>query len=146
MDCIPPWLTSNNHCYKNITTYNHTKLDILDMLYDQFILPKVAWRATEAEQKCDHPCKKMTNLVALTAEIGDVEHLAKNMTLLELRFEKFVRIEKKLVVYTWFTFIIDIGSSLGLWLGLSALGIIDLSIKGFSFVMKKIPFKHLRRM
>ena len=35
----------------------------------------------------------------------------------------------KVIVYGWFEFIIDAGSSLGLWLGLSALGIWDLAVE-----------------
>ena len=34
-----------------------------------------------------------------------------------------------MIIYGWFEFFIDAGSSLGLWLGLSALGIWDLIVE-----------------
>ena len=98
-----------------------------------FGLPKYDSAPTEAEIRCKHPCKKMTNTVSVRAEnvgVGTSE-TGETETLLILNFKKTVRIEKSIVVYTFFNFIIDIGSSLGLWLGLSALGITDLAIDAF---------------
>ena len=46
-----------------------------------------------------------------------------------------------LVAYTWFDLITDVGSSLGLWLGLSALGITDLAIDAFKVAKKWLKIK-----
>ena len=54
-----------------------------------------------------------------------------------------VRVEKKVIVYTFFNFIIDVGSSLGLWLGLSALGITDLAFEAFMLAKKSNHFDQL---
>ena len=51
-------------------------------------------------------------------------------------YKKIVKVEKKVVAYTWFNFIIDVGSSLGLWLGLSALSIIDQAIEALMVANK----------
>ena len=80
------------------------------------------------EDKCKNPCIKMTNKVSLKMDASKGISKAR----LQFRFRKTVRVEKKLVVYTWFNFIIDVGSSLGLWLGLSALSIIELAIEAFT--------------
>ena len=101
------------------------------MIEKSFIRPKRQIKPTAAESRCKMPCKKMTNKVSLRLDgawMGD-------QATLTFRFKKTVRVEKKVVVYTWFNFIIDVGSSLGLWLGLSALGITDLAIKAF-FIAK----------
>ena len=59
-----------------------------------------------------------------------------NIAYLILKFKDSVRLEKKVVVYTLFNFVIDVGSSLGLWLGLSALSIIDLAIDAVGVAKK----------
>ena len=125
MDCIPPWLSSKEQCYKNMTTYNYTSRDIQNIIYKRFIRLKHLRRLTVAEKNCKNPCIKMTNIISKRAEFANAG------TGLEIRFKKTVKVEKKIVSYTGFNFIIDIGSSLGLWLGLSALGITDLAINAF---------------
>ena len=80
---------------------------------------------------CQNPCKKITNKLSLRAENKEVNLLA---AYLSLKFKKTIRVEKKVVMHTWFHLIIDLGSSLELWLGLSALGITDLAIKAFLVV------------
>ena len=90
-------------------------------------------KPTQAEQMCKNPCKTMTNKVSLVAENDGI---GKNQTLVILNFKKTARVEKSIVAYTWFNFIIDVGSSLGLWLGLSALGVTDVAIKGFQLAKK----------
>ena len=124
MDCIPPWLSSNNQCATNITSY-HTKQEISAFIWKHFLHEKLNWKPTEAEKRCKQSCKKMTNIVSLRAKQRMPE------TSVVIRFESLVRIEKKIVVYTWFNFIVDVGSSLGLWLGLSAIGITDMLIEAF---------------
>ena len=48
-----------------------------------------------------------------------------------------VEVKKVMIAYDMFHFIVDAGSSLGLWLGLSALGIYDLIIELYDMVKKK---------
>ena len=127
MDCIPAWLSPNHHCHTNIKTYNKTKNEIGDMIYENFIFPEYDLEHSKAEQQCKYPCKKMTNQVSFR---GDTDGLGDGARL-TLKFKKMVKVEKKVFVYTWFHFIVDVGSSLGLWLGLSALGITDLVIGVF---------------
>ena len=86
-----------------------------------------------AEVRCKSPCKKMTMILS---PIGEENGVGVGSSSVTLRFDKLVKIERKMVVYTWFNFIIDVGSSLGLWLGLSAIGITDLGISGVVLVMK----------
>ena len=130
MDCTPPWLSSNDQCNANITTHNYTNEEISNEILKNFVDPKDDWKPTAAETMCKNPCKKMTNWVSLTAEgIGF-------STSLRIRFDKMVKIKKKVVVYTLFNFIIDVGSSLGLWLGLSALGITDLTIQAVKIIRR----------
>ena len=125
MDCVPPWLTNKKQCLNNITTYRD-KSNITTMILDNFIYPKYERTLTAAQTKCNDPCLRMTSKISLMSE-NDGYH----NSYLKFRFKKTVRVEKKVVVYTWFNFIVDVGSSLGLWLGLSALGITNLVIEVF---------------
>ena len=56
-----------------------------------------------------------------------------------------VKVKKKIVIYNWFNFIVDVGSSLGLWLGLSAIGITDLlfeALPGLSWIILPIALEN----
>ena len=109
------------------------------MIQESFIDPMYDFRPTEAETKCKKPCKKMTNKITVISDT----FLTGSRTYFKFRFKETVRVEKKVVVYTWFDFIVDVGSSLGLWLGLSALGITDLGIEAFLVVEKWLKGKFL---
>ena len=137
MDCIPPWLSSKDQCKANITySGNHSKREIQQLISRKFIEPKGDKKLAEVEMKCKTPCRKMTNRVSLVDKEDYSDHAA-----LEFRFQKTVKVEKKMIVYTWFNFIVDVGSSLGLWLGLSALGITDLVIEAFMVAKKWLSAK-----
>ena len=105
MDCVPPWLSSEKQCFNNIT-YNHSKDQIMQMITDKFFNPKDEWKATEAETRCNNPCKTMNNKVNF---LGMKPY---DYTRLDVRFERSVRVEKKVIVYTLFNFIIDIGKDI----------------------------------
>ena len=53
----------------------------------------------------------------------------------DLLFNKNVVFKKKVLTYDIFNFVVDVGSSLGLWLGLSILNITDALI-GFVYNIK----------
>ena len=108
------------------------------MIYTKFIRPKEYWESTEAEKVCKTPCRKMTNKVSLRAENLNTIGGKENFAYIYLNFKKTVRVEKKIVVYTLFNFIIDVGSSLGLWLGLSALSIVDLAFEFLKLAIKLV--------
>ena len=132
MNCIPPWLASRNQCNANITTYG-TIEEIRNEVANKFILPKFFRRLTDVETTClrnKTPCKKMKNMVSVLFD-EETSGNAIGETNFGFSFKKTVTVEKKVVVYTWFNFIVDVGSSLGLWLGLSALSTTDFAIEAF---------------
>ena len=143
MECIPPWLSSRNQCYKNFTKEN-TNAYISGSFTQQFIDPPNNWKPTAAELKCEDPCEISFNQVSL---VGDLllGGISDGFELI-IEFDKVVKIERKVVVYTWFEFIIDGGSSLGLWLGLSALGLTDLALHIFHVVKNFVLKVNSKRM
>ena len=60
-------------------------------------------------------------------------------TMASIIFNEEVKVYEKVFNYSLFQFIIDVGSSIGLWLGLSALSIYDiiLIVQAIQFVKAK---------
>ena len=52
-----------------------------------------------------------------------------------LEFNTKVSMKSKVKAYDTFQFVIDVGSSLGLWIGLSVLGLIDFLLDSFEYVL-----------
>ena len=92
MDCIPPWLSSTNQCYLNISSKMYKeKKEIKEMILGDFVKPMATLKPTKAEKKCKNPCKKMTNTLSLLSEYADDE---KGSTKIEFRFKETVKVEK----------------------------------------------------
>ena len=136
MNCIPPWLSPTNQCDSNITVFLNIQIsNYIDANFSKhFFEPQDSFKSTVAEESCQDPCKIMRNTVSF---IGSKESLDLETKFI-LRFAKNVRIEKKVLSYTLFDFVIDAGSSMGLWLGLSALSAADLVVDTFDTLKRMI--------
>lgn len=70
--------------------------------------------SNHAEQKCPKPCKQM-KIIAKNRENFDMDSsVMKSFT---LAFQPTYEYKSKVLAYVWFDFIVDTGSSLGLWIG-----------------------------
>ena len=74
------------------------------------------------ESKCKVPCRMMTFHVKQTK----MKTSLYPTHWLELNFEDTVEMLEEQSNYTGFDLIVEIGSSLGLWVGISVIGIFDL--------------------
>ena len=73
------------------------------------------------ESECNLPCDQMLfNVQKIGYEIADFEE-----NWISIMFDEEVDILEEKSNYTGFDLIVDAGSSLGLWIGLSALGVFD---------------------
>ena len=72
---------------------------------------------------CRRPC------VELRAKSMLRSRDAEEMQGVYLNFQKMVTVIKNKKAYGVFDLVVDIGSSLGLWMGLSALGVFDLALQ-----------------
>ncbi len=123
--CVPPLMSPFNQC--NVTYPNNKNLS------DQFLktYTKINWlQHSEYEDECKL-CQHMYLHVSISDEII-IEETWEFTTPLDsaviINFDKTVYITEKQFNYDSFQFIIDIGSSLGLWLGLSVLGLYDILV------------------
>ena len=125
--CLPPWFPKSNEltCGQNNEILIPTKENLddvrndfsnfyyeLDLLYIKPCLP---------------PCKTMK------IDFIDTSHATTRETdaSLKINIQDEVTVYKEVHAYDMFDLVVDLGSALGLWLGLSALSILDSMIEMF---------------
>ena len=83
------------------------------------ILNELRYKQQLPDQKnCKKPCLQLKTLTRFInrLEFSGTGHVG-STTMLILRLPEQVKVHKRLLSYGWFDFIVDTGSSLGLWLG-----------------------------
>ena len=133
IDCNPPWISLNDQCNGDL---------ILTGINDSSLFHKTYLAVIEIHEmvnyqekrKCITPCT-VTKALILSSEKNENRYAkASNLTYLRLDFENEVIHTTKKLAYGSSEFLIDMGSSLGLWFGLSVFGITDLGIIAFQWV------------
>ena len=78
-----------------------------------------------AKGRCAKPCTVTKSKIISD---GKVKHDFRLENTLNIKFESDVVFRRKVLAYDFSSFLIDMGSSLGLWFGLSVFGITDMGI------------------
>ena len=125
--CIPPVLSDNKQCSK-IKYSQDASLDIMA----KYISPYWTLRRLQAQKDCRTPCIYQRYLVTE----GDATQSYVNQTVIMLEFNSEVVKYTKLPNYGLFSFLVDIGGSLGLWLGFSVLSIFDILVDSGKIMQK----------
>ena len=129
INCNPPWLTSESQCNRrfNVTTERGTEI------YKKTLethLGIYQMKTFPAKEKCFNPCTVAQSMVLVSGSRDKDQYTS----LVTLDFEERVVYTKKELAYGPSEFLIDLGSSLGLWFRLSVFGITDLGIMAFESV------------
>ena len=98
-------------------------------------MPNLIYRKVDIdfESECNLPCDQMLfHVQKIGYEIADFE-----WNWIDIMFDEEVTILEEKSNYTGFDLIVDAGSSLGLWIGLSALGVFDFL---YDFALKVVKF------
>ncbi len=137
ISCVPPWLSGNKQC-NEIYSYDQFNNDRFDFNND-YVKKVMALDNIKHEINCRYSCRETTYVVN-EREIeedafGGVAHV---------NFNQKVEVKQRLPNYDMFKYIIDVGSSLGLWLGLSILGPYDLVEMAVQFINKNFIIKKIR--
>ena len=124
LGCNPPWLSPQDQCKGILKT---TEID--DLLQNRTIKTITNIRNMKigvAAEGCTKPCTVIRLNIFKNGEkyLGTRSKVAK----LNLVFDDIVVLKTKMLAYGFSDFLIDMGSSLGLWFGLSVFGIRDLVI------------------
>jgi hypothetical protein len=133
INCNPPWLTSQDQCKgrMNVTTekeeqiFNETLETAVGIIY---------MKNFPAKEKCYKPCTVAQSMIFFNGE--DNKKIIFS-TFLTLDFINEVVYTTKKLAYGSSEFLIDMGSSLGLWFGLSVFGITDIGIITLKWVNDK---------
>ena len=144
--CIPPWLVTdpdNDKICPNIMEMDSTEKtkEIQTKLYDFLAEIKLqkSFITLESGSACIEPCSK----IYVYAEPGyeSTGDFAKNY--IRFLFEDVAEIHEDTNNYDGFNLIVDIGSSMGLWTGVSVLAIYDLTIMFANNKKMKVTVKSL---
>ena len=134
--CIPPWLSSNNQCNK---TYPRNQSDSVPNFYWDYLWPVYTLSNNKIEAKCKNSCRKTKFYVHKRETIED-----KGWSGAFVKISQKMVVTEKVVNYDLFQFIIDVGSSLGLWLGLSVLGLHELVVEAVQSISNSSIWVKLR--
>ncbi len=141
--CLPPWMAEFNQC-------NSTYPDDLPKKipnYLDYVHNPVHLKNTIGEIECKKACRTTNNFVSVRDIRYDETFLGSKGSRsgrVFIDFDEQVEVTEKIFNYSTYNFIIDVGSSLGLWFGLSVFGIYDLVIEIFKFV--RIIFNKFKRL
>ena len=109
--------------------------------YLDYIYLKQERKLTEIPAACKPPCT-VTNTYINLRDKEDSFDDEYNPFSLSLTFNTDVRLTRKILAYGPYEFLIDVGSSLGLWLGLSVLGLNDLALELIVYIRDKYCNKY----
>ena len=141
IECVPPWLSNKNQCNKTYSNNFFGKFK--DKFYQTYTEPiSYLLSNIKFEDECKQSCKEITYNV----NEGEVANLPTftNYASTYIAFNHKVVVTEKVKNYSLFQYIIDVGSSLGLWLGLSVLGLHNLIVMAVQFIEGSFIFKKMR--
>ena len=130
--CVPPWMSKTNQCN---TILEFKKEQHLKFFLDYAI--KIEQMKNIPEELECRTCESTYYHVRVDDELdpdGDWGMYGNKTIRAIIFFDTRVKITERVHSYDAFKFIIDVGSSLGLWLGLSVLSIYDLFALAVDFI------------
>ena len=135
LGCIPPWLSDKNQCNG---TYPANFLAAIPDFLDEFLWPVYTFATSKLESECKISCNR-TKYLAVKREYMKDELLGAAY----VSFIQNVEVTERVASYSLFDFIVDVGSSMGLWLGLSVFGLYDLAKNVVDFIKNSDIFKKM---
>ena len=138
--CYPPWISSQNQCNGIIKKTEEMKnLTGIKSHIEKTIKEIVEMKTFSAKKKCFTPCSFIrSTLISTGIEKGEGLY----SSTITLNFNEVVLHRTKRLAYEFSDFLIDMGSSLGLWFGLSVFGITDLVVTAFQWVYQSVKNRY----
>ena len=138
VSCVPPWLSYNKQCNQTYPTRHGFYGKFYTVFFKSYLEILNMFSNIRFEEECRHSCK--VNTYIITEKDSRKHAFSKSY----LTFNQKVLVTEKVPNYDMFKYIIDVGSSLGLWLGLSVLGLHDLVVWAVQFVNNSFIIKKIR--
>jgi hypothetical protein len=133
LSCIPSWLmhetrsTPHHECPNTINMESKVKADFIKDKLQKFV--KQINYEDKVELESDNACKLPCNQLEIYAHETSYFEGEWDNNWFNLHFEDMAEVKKDVSNYDEFNLIVEVGSSLGLWIGLSALAVFDIVIK-----------------
>ena len=129
--CLPPWFPENN----TLTCEEGKVMEINDensRIINQF-KKFINGQGMDILKPCLPPC------VTMHFKLYEVRHMTGNIdgAFVQVKIKDEIKVNKDVYAYDIFSLVVDLGSSLGLWLGLSALSIFDNLIEFYKTTKRK---------
>ena len=130
--CLPIWFpTDSIKCSTSSMPHNETAHDYLSDLLDN----------KKMNTTCKPSCFKLKMNFMLESEITNFPKYID----FQVNFDEKVQIHKRAYSYDAFSLTVELGSALGLWVGLSALGLLDIFIEAFLKAKQSVE-NHLKHV
>ena len=131
LGCNPPWLSAQDQCIRVINATDEIVKNIYGNKKFLVITDIVEMEGFPARERCTKPCTVTQSNFFLGEKTN--KPFLDDHTKLRFKFAKQVIYKTKILGYGFSDFLIDLGSSLGLWFGLSVFGITDLGIMTYQW-------------
>ena len=133
LGCRPPWLSAPGHpenCQGKILWANVQSKEWRRSIKEFELNYLISGKAHT--ENCLKPCKGLLAYSKLIRSEDYRRDFAKTF----LNFPKEVKVTKYVRTYGLFELVVDVGSSLGLWIGLSIVGVFDIVLNTGIFIKK----------
>ena len=134
LGCQVPWLAAPdnpNICKGRIQLTEDNQTLVYRMISS--VLSNIKeMRMADSSKTCLKPCQELRANVKFNYKISGTYETKTTMS-----FQKTVKVTRYLKAYRVSDLVVEAGSALGLWIGLSALGVFDLLLQAGEFVLKK---------
>ena len=125
LGCMPPWLSEKTPCDKPVTKLKEHK-PVLSWISSIFTKSKKGFHYET--ESCLLPCTQ----ISVQAIFQDVKYFSSSPRVkFNLFFDETVKVERVGIAYGVEELLVEVGSCLGLWLGLSVVGIFDIIVLMF---------------
>ena len=132
LGCLPPWFRTARYNDSEITCTNKIEFNdkrkaleakaVLSNVVEDFVLMQ---EGRYESDWCLPPC----NQIYYNVEIASNEAWSDSVNWAEFNFAEEINVQTETNGYDTFRLVIEVGSSLGLWLGLCIFGLFDLTIE-----------------
>ena len=133
LGCLPPWLSDSSACTAHIRNSTDKK-DLSLWFYKLYQRSKMGFHYKSAS--CLPSCRHLA-VHSVLQDIKTGSGQTKSPNKINLFFESIVQVERIIPAYGIGSLLVEVGSSLGLWLGLSVVGIFDVMVS----ICLKITFR-----
>ena len=128
LGCNPPYLSPTGKCNEIYDGKKKQKFLKETDFWKSYLKNLIDLEPMTIQDNCTDPCLTTTIDVQLHST-GKPDHPMKTYARVNLRFKKEVEKRYRVISYDFYNFLIDIGSSLGLWLGISVFSLTDIALQ-----------------